>query len=285
MGIYNCSINGNDTAQDLILEYRVAFYYNDVNIALKKIFDYVSSYLDDDEIPNFIYSLADFMWQKGILIDEIKNKAIEMIDSNYGMDIWEESGEKILNKRKKVLAEFKHKLLSSQPSKKKINLGININPIFNEGDIITFMLKTENLDCSKYYGYDTSNIKNYDNKYIVLRKVYDYISYTSMIEPNVKDTWTVFQIVPHFFKNQPSINDVKKYLDKELNCNDMISTESNLYYFRKKDYVLLGNIKPKLVKNYEHSINDVTDIFFSINKPWCRPEVEIIKKIEEMKKY
>lgn len=282
MGTWNCSINGNDTAQDLISDYRAAFYYNDVDVALQKIFDYVNSYLDEDEMPDFIYSLADFMWKKGILTDEIKNKAIEMIDSNNGMEIWEESGKKIYDKRQKVLKDFKEKLLSPQPPKKKINLGMNITPIFNEGDIITFKIKTADLDCSKYSRYDTSNIKDYNNKYIVLRKVYDDISYTSPIEPNVKDTWAVFQIVPHFFDNQPSIDDVNIYLEKELSCKDMIETESNMYYFRKKDYTLLGNIKPKMVKDYKHTFNDVTNVFFSINKPWCRPEVEIIKKIEEM---
>lgn len=284
MGAWNCSINGNDTAQDLISDYRAAFYYNDVDVALKKIFEYVCSYLDEDEMPDFIYSLADFMWKKGILTEEIKNKAIEMIDSNYGMEIWEEAGEKTYNKRKKVLEDFKQKLLSPQPQKKKISLGMNITPIFNEGDVITFKIKTIDLDCSMYSRYDTSNIKDYNNKYVVLRKVYDHISYTSSIEPNVKDTWAVFQIIPHFFDNQPSIEDINSYLNRELNCGDMILTESNLYYFRKKDYVLLGNVKPKLIKNYEHKYNDVRSIFFSINKPWCRPEVELIQKITELEK-
>lgn len=284
MGAWNCSINGNDTAQDLISDYRAAFYYNDVDVAVKKIFDYVYSYLDDEEIPDFIYSLADFMWKKGILTDEIKNKAIEMIDSNYGMEIWEKSGEKILNKRKKVLNNFKNKLLSPQPSKKKITLNMNINPIFNEGDIIAFKINTSNLDCSCYSKFDTSNISDYDNKYIVLRKVYDHISYISSIEPNVKDTWAVFQIIPHFFDTLPTIDDITNHLNKKLEWKDMIVTESNIYYFKKRDYVLLGNIKPNLIKDYKHKFNDISSVYFSINNTWCRPEVEIIKKISELNK-
>lgn len=279
MGAWNCSINGNDTAQDLVSEYRAAFYYNDVEVAVKKIFDYVCSYLADDEMPDFIYSLADFMWKKGILTDEIKNKAIEMIDSNYGMEIWEESGKKILNKRKKVLNDFKNKLLSPHPPKKKITLNMNITPIFHEGDIITFKINTLDLDCSQYSRFDTSNISDYDNKYIVLRKVYDYISYTSSIEPNVKNTWAVFQIVPHFFDNFPTIDDIACYLEKKLECRDMICTESNIYYFKKRDYKLLGNIKPELIEGYNHSFNHINNVFFSIHKPWYQPEAEIIQKI------
>lgn len=282
MGAWSCSINGNDTAQDLINEYRAAFYYNDVDVAVKKIFDYVCGHLDEEEMPDFIYSLADFMWKKGILTDEIKNAAIEMIDSNYGLEIWADSGEKVLNKRKKVLSDFKQKLLSPQPQKKKITLKLYITPIFNEGDIITFKIRTSDLDCSEYSSFDTSKIKDYDGKYIVLRKTYDDIGYTSSIEPNVKDIWAVFQIIPNFFDSQPTISDIASYLDKKLKCEDMISTDSNLYYFKKRYYILLGNIKPKLSRGYKHSFNDVSDVYFSINRPWYRPEVEIIKKITEL---
>ena len=146
MSAWNYSINGNDTAQDLIDEYRAVFYYNDVNIALQKIVDYVD-YLDTDEIPDFVYSLADFMWKKGILVDSVKNKAIEMIDSNYGLEIWEEAGEKVLNKRKRVLENFRKQLLSPQPNKKKISMKVNMNSIFNFGDVIAIELKTKDLIC------------------------------------------------------------------------------------------------------------------------------------------
>ena len=95
MGAWNCSINGNDTAQDLISEYRAAFYYNDVSVALEKIFNYVNSYIDNDEIPDFVYSLADFMWKKGILTPDIKEAAIRLIDENCGIQIWAEAGEKL----------------------------------------------------------------------------------------------------------------------------------------------------------------------------------------------
>lgn len=279
MGAWNCSINGNDTAQDLIYEYRAVFYYNDVDTAVRKIYDYVTGYIWDDEMPDFIYSLADFMWRKGILTDEIKNKAIEMMDSDYGMEVWKESGEKIYNKRKKILNDFKQKLLSPQPLKKKISLKMNIQPIFNEGDIITFKIETKNLDCSQYINFDLKNLQYFDNKYVVLRKAYDHISYTSSIEPNVKDTWAVFQIIPKFFDSEPSIEEINKYLNYELECKDMILTESNLYYFKKRNYTLLGNVKPKFIKGYEHSFNGVESVYFSINQPWSRPEVEIIKKI------
>ena len=76
MGTWNVSINGNDTAQDLKSEYQAAFFYNDVDIALEKIDTYVRSMFDEtdeEEWCNYYYSLTDFMWRHGILIDSVKN--------------------------------------------------------------------------------------------------------------------------------------------------------------------------------------------------------------------
>lgn len=66
------------------------------------------------------------------------------------------------------------------------------------------------------------------------------------------------------------------FLDKVFGCNDMILTESNMYYFKKRNYILLGNVKTKLPKDYKHSFNHVSSVYFLINKPWYHPETEII---------
>ena len=106
MGTWNVSINGNDTAQDLKSEYQAVFFYNDVDIALKKIDAYVRSMFDEtdeEEWCNYYYSLADYMWKHGILTDAIRNQVIHMIDSDFGLKLWEEAGVKTLEKRKKAL--------------------------------------------------------------------------------------------------------------------------------------------------------------------------------------
>lgn len=86
MGTWNTSITGNDTPKMIyILKYTAAFYKFDVEEALKRIDNYIRSEMfdesDEEEWCNYIYSLADFMWKKGILTDSVRNKAIEMIDS------------------------------------------------------------------------------------------------------------------------------------------------------------------------------------------------------------
>lgn len=65
MGAWAVGINASDTAQDLKSEYMAAFYYNDVETAVRKIDNYVREELcdesDEEEWCNYYYSLADFM--------------------------------------------------------------------------------------------------------------------------------------------------------------------------------------------------------------------------------
>lgn len=124
MGAWSTSINGNDTAEDLKYEYAVAFWRYDIDTAVSKIDAYVRKEGIDESDPiawcDYFYSLADFMWRKGILTDKVKQKALTMIETGFGLEAWAESGEKILRERKKALTAFREKLLSPLPPKKKI---------------------------------------------------------------------------------------------------------------------------------------------------------------------
>ena len=93
MGAWSAGINGNDTAQDLRSEYTAAFWYYDVPAALEKIEAYVRTMVnetDEDEWCCYVYSLADFMWKKGILTEEVRDRAVGMIDSGFGLDAYTE---------------------------------------------------------------------------------------------------------------------------------------------------------------------------------------------------
>jgi hypothetical protein len=85
VGAWSASVNGNDTAQDLLPEYSAAFYKYPVEEALEKLDAYVRAEGFDESDPeewvNYYYSLADFLWKKGILPDRIRDRAVEMIDT------------------------------------------------------------------------------------------------------------------------------------------------------------------------------------------------------------
>ena len=137
MGAWNASINGNDTAQDLKQEYTCAFfYYSDVEEAVRKREEYAASQRIDESDPeeycDYVYSLADFMWKKGILTVNVRDRALKMIDSGFGLEIWEESGEKMLQKRKAVLEGFRKQLTSPMGERKKIRPNVHMKEIFEE---------------------------------------------------------------------------------------------------------------------------------------------------------
>lgn len=283
MGAWSVSITGNDTAQDMKSEYQAAFFYNEIDVALYKIDNYVRAMFDEsdeEEWCNYYYSLADYIWSKGILTDEVKNKAVSLIDSGFGLELWAESGNSVLQKRKKALEIFKEKILSQQPSKKKIKVDLHMHSIFESGDIVAFQLKTSDKkyisnDCK----FDNEFFDQVDGKYVVIRKLEDHISYTSQIEPSVRDIWAVFQLYGKIFDSCPCIDDLCKVPWASTGePNGVFICESSMFYFKKRNYTIMGNIKQglkQIIKNYRGNEH----IFFGINESHYNAETLILNAI------
>lgn len=283
MGTWNTSVTGNDTAKDLYIEYTAAFYKFDVEEALKRIDSYIRTEMfdesDEEEWCNYIYSLADFMWKKGILTDSIRNKAIEMIDSGFGLELWQEAGQKTFDSRKKKLTEFKEKLLSPQPPKKKIKPNVHTERIFDDGDIIAAQLQTS----GKPYTEQDSNpiseedFHNFDGKYVLMQLVNCYASWTSSIVPEVKDYWACFRLFDGIYDTVPNDVDFLSLKDALIHQGQRISSiftcESNIFYFKRRNYKVICNRKDLLSGLDTNSNNS---IFWGINKPWSNPDSQIV---------
>ena len=196
MGTWNASLNGNDTAQDLLDEYKAAFFYYDVPMALQKIDQYVRTMFyerDEDEWCAYMYSLAEFMWKKGILTDDIRNRVIDMVDSDFGMTEWIAAGSSEEKKRRKVLEKFREMITSPQCAPKKIKLNLHMEDIFEDGEYVAFQLQTKG---KTYVTQDITakhlsdeEFQSYDGKYVVVQKIKSKISYVSSIVPEVCDRW------------------------------------------------------------------------------------------------
>ena len=287
MGAWSTSITGNDTAQDLKSEYQAAFYYYDVETALQKIDEYVRTEMfsesDEEEWCDYYYSLADFMWRKGILTEKIKNTALEMIDSGFGLEIWAESGKTILNKRKKELEKFREKLLSEQPPRKKIRIDLYMTPIFEKGDIIALQLKT----ADKYYlpkdsHFSEEFFKECDGKWIVLRKLWDEVSYTSSIVPNVKDIWPRFQLYGKIFDECPRSEHLNglPFAKCKYGKHGVFGTEGSMFYFKKRNAVIIGKNLDQIDEACDRKNDNVNDNFyFGINTSFSNADTDIINSI------
>ena len=266
MGAWNASINGNDTAQDLKYEYQAAFFYNNVEIAIQKLDAYFYEEFAEDAWADYVYSLADYMWKHGILTEDIRNRAIGLIDSGFGLDIWAEEGAKSLNKRKLVLSQFRQMLLSPQPPKKKISVKLYLTPIFEPGDLIAFQLQTDGKVYLPNSSFSEDFFRSCNGKYVVVRKVTDTVSYTSRVEPNVKDIWPIFELYGKIFDDCPTAADLKgvpianaavlpcenAFGVKRSRYRGTFLCEGSLFYFRKRKFVHLGNNVRKLPRGYNN---------------------------------
>lgn len=282
MGVWSATITGNDTARDLKSEYQAAFFYYDIDTALTKIDQYVRdewfTESDEGEWCNYYYSLADYMWNKGILTDSVRDKAVQMIDSGFGLELWAEEGEKLLVKRKKALAEFRKKITSPQGEKKKIRVDLYTTSIFELGDIVTFQLKTDDkIYLPEKSRFSEDFFRKANGKYVVARKVIDHISYSSHVVPEVADHWCVFQLYRGVFDTPPSMSDLKNNAWFNINHRSSVFIcESNMFYFKKRNYGLIGNevVHPMRFDQYKHN-----SIFFGINNSYYNADTQLINFI------
>ncbi len=277
MGAWSTSITGNDTAQDLRSEYTSAFWYYDISTAVKEIDKFVRQNFDEsdeEEWCNYYYSLADFMWRKGILTDEIREKAIKMIDNNFGIELWRESGEKTLRSRQKALEAFRNKLISPMPGKKRIKPSVYTDDIFNNGDIIAFQLKTKGkpYTLGKKYDLSQKEFEDMDGKYVIIQKICTNISWQSAIVPDVADHWLICRLFSGLYEQPPEISDISSLqaiMVYESISSPVFTCESNLYYFKRRKYKVIAN---KSVDPSKFPLGFGNHIFFSINRPWCNPD-------------
>ena len=284
MGVWNVSITGNDTAQDLKYEYQAAFYYYDVETAHEKLDAYVRNHIcresDEEEWCNYYYSLADFMWRKGILTDAVRDRAVRMIDEGFGLELWAED-EKTLQKRKKALAEFREKLLSPQGEKKKIRVNLYLESVFDVGDVVAFRLKTADKPyIPEMYGkkthFDEAFFKACDGKYVVMRKAKDDISYRSKVVPEVADHWIIFQLYGKIFDECPTMEELSAVgWARSEDGNGVFLCESSLYYFKRRDFQVIGHDG----KHVGSARQRDSSIFFSVNVPHYNADSLLIEAI------
>ena len=279
MGAWSESIYGNDTAQDLKQEYQAVFSRNDAETALKKLDAYVRADFDEtdgEEWAAYIYSLADFMWKHGILTEQVRDRAVGMIDSDFGMEIWAEEGRAVLNRRRKVLAALREKLLSPQPPKKKVRLDIHPSPIFRTGDLVAVRLKTLDKQYLPRCKMGAERFRSCEGKYIVLRKVCDQATAFSGIEPELKDYWAHFQIYARVFDECPGTEELAGAGIVPTRSGTTVMTQSSLFHFRKRGFRVIGNDPAGL--------EDVKGECFSylvwgMNNEYGSPDLDILEAI------
>lgn len=97
--------------------------------------------LHDDEDANvFWLALAATQWRLGRLMDSVRDRAIEIIDSGADLRRWQDSTKAEITQRKKHLAKLRERLLSPQPPPRKLRPFPKSSTDFKPGDVAVYRL-------------------------------------------------------------------------------------------------------------------------------------------------
>jgi hypothetical protein len=110
MGAWGPAIFYDDTAADIRGDYRELLedQVPDEEATQRVIAAY--THLGADESYLLWLALAAAQYQVGRLEDQVKERALAVIDSGEGLDLWREAGPKELTKRQSVLAKLRDQL-------------------------------------------------------------------------------------------------------------------------------------------------------------------------------
>ncbi len=142
MGTWGPGIYSNDTVMDLRCDCNEIFAFYGVEEGNKVLFreykEIVERNCVDDDTASFWYALADWQWKHGMLTEQVKKKALELLKEYAGLDEWIEAGnEKNTKKRKANLDALKEQLQKEQMPYKRPRVTL-ARPKHNPGDIVVF---------------------------------------------------------------------------------------------------------------------------------------------------
>ncbi|MBS0263417.1 MAG: hypothetical protein JSS02_15855 [Planctomycetes bacterium] len=95
---------------------------------------------NDDEALVFWLSLAATQWKLGRLVDQVRDRAIEIIESGADLKRWGDNTRAEQTQRKKHLEKLRQQLLSPPPAPKKVKALRKSSTDFQPGDVVTFCL-------------------------------------------------------------------------------------------------------------------------------------------------
>lgn len=160
MGAWGTGIHQNDVSEDL-----KDFYIGclkagktDEEALADTLADFDAEISDDEDAIDVYISLADIMWKKGRLTDDIKRHALDMIERERDFGRFDE---KSLKKRIAILDKFKDQLESEMPARKKIAIHKPYDSGMKEGEVYYYKVPEFKEDFYVKY-----NI--YAGKYIIL---------------------------------------------------------------------------------------------------------------------
>jgi len=283
MGAWSTALYGNDTTCDVKDTYMGLLQDQLSNQeAYEKTMEmYQDCIGDEEDEPLLWFALAETQWKVGRLMPNVKEKALEWVDKDGGMALWEDSGVSGTEWRK-TLDKLKVKLNSPMPPEKKIRKPTVINQnLWNIGDVYAYQFHTEELKKHGTYG-----------KYLVLQKI-GAEQYIPPYENEKEDISLMMRIhvFDKLFDNVPAPKDIEGVRLLPIGpptAKGELSMSILMELYKKKDYPAqnlsyMGNVPVpanKLIFKDSYpvlwnNIGYVCDNFFRI---WQGKEYETVEE-------
>jgi hypothetical protein len=138
VGSWGTAIFSDDTASDIRGEYRELLedQVPDAEATQRVIAAY--EHLDADEEHLLWIALAATQSPLGRLEEAVKARALDVIDTGRGLELWAEAGEKELAKRQAVLAKLRAQLTGPQPARRAVRRPWRHETDLLPGDVLSF---------------------------------------------------------------------------------------------------------------------------------------------------
>lgn len=240
LGYWGPKLYQNDIAEDVRDYYKDQLHRGktEAEIMQALIAKNEDALSDQDDGPVFWFALADTQWNLGRLEDQVKKQALDYINKGDDLKHWQAEDLNGAIIRSKVLLELKQKLLSPQPSKKKISQYKLYRCEWKIGDVYAYQL-TGN------YAKEVGLL----NRYLYFIKVGEEVWHPGHVVPVVYFYWIIdeklrniaqlrnVKYIPQFFtpeayKKNPKMN--TQYLLTLLSTSSRVIPRNNL--------VFIGNI-------------------------------------------
>jgi hypothetical protein len=145
MGAWGPGVFSDDTACDIRAEYRELLedQVPDDEATRRVVAAY--SGLGEDEEHLLWIALAAAQSRLGRLEDDVRDRALAVIEEERGLELWEEAGAATLAKRMKALAALRDQLLGPQPTRKPVRRPYRHVTDLEPGAVLSCPLATGDL--------------------------------------------------------------------------------------------------------------------------------------------
>jgi len=143
MGAWGPGIKQNDLFGDLYETFRALYYDGYEPQQIREILERDNE-IDEDEYADFWSTVAYAQWMTKGLEPYVSAKISAICETDRGLELWKEAGDKEFKKRKRAIETFYSEIQTERPASIK---RIKIKPypaMFQPGDCLTFKLDDHN---------------------------------------------------------------------------------------------------------------------------------------------